>query len=439
MSLDQHRVVEARQRLRAADESPFRHDPAIRVVSLDSPKADEAPIELHPRVAILAGLSESAQQSLAATIDAIRVRNPDVGLTGMIETHGRRRPMSMLHRLQQAPGAGIEAPGLLISAPEASLYIEVAKSAERAILVSAAELRGADERAAQIDEQRAALQQSLEHASTALATIDDRAAMLAAIDDVLLPVEVVEELQGALEVVVADPKRLELQAALEQAEAAKARVLPGDGAQAALLADLAIAEADGTLASYDVIPDGPAAKLHSQLQRFGLETTADQAPQVAARVIAESRELRDMRHSLQRELSDGTEHVEHAPIDDEDSLLDLRAGVDQLRMQVQRRLRAQQQLLAIARETIAELSGLGDAERAAGDLSPVLIEEPLLDLPGELSGAVLSMLLRYSAHRQVICLSDQRLVETWTRSVGGRAGWTKAHGWFLTRDRGART
>ena len=324
--------------------------------------------------------------------------------------------------------------------------MEVAKSAERAILVSAAELRGADERAAEIDEQRAELQRSVEQVSTAIASVDERADMLAAIDEVLLPIEVVQELQAGLDVVQGDPKRLELQAAIEQTEAAKARLLPGDGAQAALLADLAIAEADGTLASYDVIPDGPAANLQLQLQRFGLEASPDRAAQVAAQVVAESQELRDMRDSLHRELGDGPAELGdgaevlraeaecHDEVAEAQSLLDLRQGVDQLRMQIQRRLRAQQQLLEMARETIAELSGQGDAVRAAGDLSPVLIEEPLLDLPSELNGVVLSMLLRHSAHRQVICVSDQRLVQDWVYSVSPRAGWTMSHGWFFSRD-----
>ena len=431
MSLDQQRVEEVRERLRAADQSPFRHDPAIRVVELDSPRDDDAALELHPRVAVLAHLSDGAQQALAATVDAIRLRNPNVGLTGRVETHGRRRPFTMLNRLKQQPGRGIDTSNAFISAPEATLYVEVAKSAERAILVSAAELRGADERAGELDQQRDELASSLESASTALVHADERAAMIATIDDVLLPVETVERLQAGIDAVYADKQRVQLQATLEQAEAVKARVLPGDGVQAALLADLAIAEADGTLAAYDVMPGGPSALLHEQLLGLGLDGSPDQAPKVAARVIAESIELRDMRYALNRELG---ESVEPEAIDDEDSLLDLRRTVDEQRMRIQRRLRAQQQLLAIAQAAIAELSGHGDPARSAGDLSPVLIEEPLADLPTELNGAVLSMLLRHSAHRQVICISDQRLLKNWTDSVTERAGWTEAHGWFLRQD-----
>lgn len=431
MSLDQQRVNEVRERLRAADQSPFRHDPAIRVVEVDSPRSEDCALELHPRVAVLANLSEGAQQALAATVDAIRLRNPNVGLTGRIETHGRRRPFSMLNKLPQQPGRGIDAPAAFISAPEASLYIEVAKSAERAILVSAAELRGADERAMEIDQQREELAATLDSTSTALVRADEREAMIDTIDDVLLPVENVESLQAGIDAVNADKKRVELQAALEQAEAVKARILPGDGVQAALLADLAIAEADGTLAAYDVVPGGPAAALHEQLLGLGLEGSPDQAPRIAARVIAESIELRDMRYALTRDMGEAREHE---TIDDEDSLLDLRRGIDEQRMRIQRRLRAQQQLLAIAKATIAELSGHGNPVHDAGDLSPLLIEEPLVDLPGELNGGVLSMLLRHSAHRQIICISDQRLVQRWANSVNDRAGWTQGHGWFLRQD-----
>ena len=430
MSVDQHRVDEVRERLRAADQSPFRHDPAIRIVELDSPR-QEAALGFHPRVAVLAGLSEAAQQALASTVDAIRVRNPNLGLTGRVETHGRRRPFTMLDRLQFQPGQGIDARANFVSAPEATLYVEVAKSTERAILVSAAELRGADDRAAEIDLQREELAASIESTSVAVVHGDERAELVAAIDEVLLPSETIEALQVGLDKVTTDPQRIELQGALEQAEAAKARVLPGDGAQAALLADLAIAEADGTLASYDVMADGPAAKLHHQLLDLGLGGASDQAPRIAERIIAESLELRDMRHSLNKEL--GETNVPE-PIDEEDSLLDLRQKVDAQRIRIQRRLRAQQQLLAIAQATIAEISGRGDAGTSAGDLSPVLIEEPLADLPSELNGAVLSMLLRHSAHRQIICISDQRLIQNWASSVTGRAGWTEAHGWFLRQD-----
>ena len=265
MSVDQTRVVEARERLRAADQNPFRNDPAIRVVELDSPRDGEAPLIVHPRVAILDGLGESARQSIAATVDGIRLRNPNVGLTGRVEINGRRRPLASLSRSERKVGAGLEAADLFVSAPEADLYIEVAKSAERAIQLSAAELRGADERAEVIDAQRAELAESLATASAFEPSADERAAMLATIDEVVLPVEVVQQLQRGVSALDADPQRVSLRAAIEQTEAARARILPSDGHQAALLADLARAEADGSLAAYDVIPGGPASELHGQL------------------------------------------------------------------------------------------------------------------------------------------------------------------------------
>lgn len=434
MSVDQTRVDEARERLRAADQNPFRNDPAIRVVELDSPRDGDEPLAVHPRVAVLDGLSESAKQSIAATVDGIRLRNRNVGLTGRVEVNGRRRPISSLDQTDRFVGSGLEAADLFISAPEANLYIEVAKSAERAIRLSAAELRGADERADLIDAQRAELAQSLAAASTLEPSADDRQAMLAMIDEVVLPVPAVQQLQRGVAALHADPQRVSLRAAIEQAEAARARLLPSDGNQAALLADLALAEADGSLAAYDVIPGGAASMLHGQLSQLGLDSTPDQAPVVAERVIAESIELHEMRHSLSRELGQG-EVVEIADsIDDDKSLLDQRRALDEQRMRIQRRLRAQQQLLAIAQETIAELQGLGDSARAAGDLSPLLIEEPLADLPASLNGAVLSMLLRHSAHRQLICISNQRQLEQWSASVAGRAGWTRSQGWFQSRD-----
>jgi len=381
-------------------------------------------------VAILSGLAESAQQAIAATIDAIRLRNPSVGLTGRVERNGRRRPLSSLGRVEQQAGAGLEAQSLFVSSPEVDSYLEVAKSAERAIGLSAAELRGADQRGEEIDRQQEELTQSLAETSTAVVDSDERSVLLAAIDEVVLPVEVVQDLQDAVDKLYADPQRTTLLGALEQAEAAKSRLLPGDGNQAALLADLAIAEADGSIAAYDVIPGGAASALHDQLAKHGMADTPDQAPAIAERVIAESIELRQMRHTLSRELGEGTDH---APIDHADSLVDMRRNLERSRLGIQRRLRAQQRLLAIAQQTIAELQGFGDSARAEGDLSPLLIEEPLHDLPGSLNGAVLSMLLRHSAHRQIICISNQQLLEKWVQSVPGRAGWSQSSGWFLNK------
>ena len=430
MSADQTRVAEARQRLRTADHNPFRHDPAIRIVELDAPRPGWEPLVFHPRLVILAGLSSTAHQSIAATVDAIRLRNADVGLTGRVESFGRRRPLSSLPALVQRPGAAVELTHLFVGNPEASIYVEVAESAERAIRLSSSELRGADSRGEEIDEQRQQMADQLAAATAVVPSHNERSAMLATIDDVVLPVEVTEKLRDQLGQLRADPQRVELQAAVVQAEAAKARVLPGDGNQAALLADLAIAEADGSLAAYDVTPGGPASEIHGHLAQLGLAGAPDQAPQIAERLLAETIELRAMRQKISRELGQGSEP---APVDDDDSLIDLRRQVDEQRLHIQRRLRAQQQLLAIAQATIAELNGAADFDRAVGDYSPLLIEDPLMDLPARLNGAVLSMLLRHSVHRQVICVSNQRVLEAWSRSVAGRAGWVEAHGWFSAR------
>ena len=59
---------------------------------------------------------------------------------------------------------------------------------------------------------------------------------------------------------------------------------------------------------------------------------------------------------------------------------------------------------------------------------PILVEEPLDDLPARLGGAILSTLLRHSIDAQVICLSDQRDLESWCRSVGDRVGWAGGTG-----------
>lgn len=432
MSIDSTRIAEARQGLQAVDQNPHRHDPAIRIVDLESPRPNDDPLVLHPNLVIIAGLSEAAQQSIAATVDGIRLRNPNIGLVGRAQIRGRRRPLASLGPVDRRPGAGLASPTLFAGSPETNLYLEVVESAERAIQLSVAELRGAAARRGELEAQREELTNSIAQRSATGVAGDERTAMLATIDEVALPVEVTDELRVGLAALDADPQRVALRAAVEQAEAAKARVLPGDGNQATLLADLAIAEADGSLAAYDVTPGGAADELHRTLERLGLSDTPDRAPEIASRVVAETAELRAMQVRLTQELGTGGESVRECH-DESQSLLEMAGKIDELRFGIERRLRAQQQLLAIARMTVAELHGEANVADQLGDLSPLLIEDPLRDLPQHLNGAVLSMLLRHSLHRQVICLSDQRSLHAWARSVGGRAGWTEASGWFSRR------
>ncbi len=430
-TIDAARVAEARRRLRERSANgAFVDDDALRIVRLDSPRVGELPLELHRSLAIVANLGDGPRQSLAATIDAIRQRNPNLGLTGTIEIRGRERQLDSLERPLRRPGAGLLEPQPLLATAESQLFVEVAEAVERAVLLANAELRGADLAAAELALKLEATTSQLIAASP---RGEDAASMLATIDQVRLSDSTIDQLRSLLVELDTDRQRTAYTAAVEQAYAAKSRVLPGDGNQAMLLADLAIAEADGSLAAYDMAPDGVAERLHEVLESVGLGTHPADAPNIALRALTENEHLDRMRADIlattpaleagQNPGSEATDSVHH----------ELRL-IDDLRMRIQRRLRSQQQLLALARQTVHELrTGVELASSSNDDLTPLLIEDPLADVPGSLGGAVLSLLLRHSVHRQIICVSEVSALDRWTQSVSGRAGWVHAHGWFSAR------
>ena len=430
---DSTRVVEARRRLRETSDNSSIDDDAVRIVSLNSPRGADEPLALHRSLAIIARLGDGPRQALASTVDAVRQRNPNMGLTGSIEIRGRRRSIDSLERPLYRPGADLLAPLPMLASAEAALFIEVAEAIDRAVLLANAELRGADTAAAE-------LAQELEDITTAVLAESpnnqDPSAMLATIEQVRLPDSDVNQLRGLLAELESDPTRVTYQAAVEQAHAAKGGLLPGDGNQAMLLADLAIAEADGSLAAYDMAPGGVAERIHLVLEGVGLATHPAEAPGVARRALTETEQLDQMRAELlssTRALNAG-DRQRDALIDREETLRDDLRRVEDVRMRIQRRLRAQQQLLALARQTVDEIHrGSAREIRTIEDLSPLLIEDPLGDVASHLGGAVLSLLLRHSLQRQIICVSEFTALERWCGSVGERAGWVQAHGWFAAR------
>ena len=433
MSVEEGRVAEARRRLRDEDSNPYRDDQAIRLVTLDAPRPDNPALELHRALAIVAGLTEAARQSIAATVDAIRLRNPNVGLTGRVEVGGRRRPIADLDRVRHQPGTTLATTPSLVRSSEVALYHDLVESIERATELSSAELRGADQVA--ID-----LAIRLEERTSELLQSDpanfEQNSPLAIIDSVALPADLVDGLRASLAELDADTSRRELQDKLEEAKSAKHDAPKATDQLSPLLADLMIAEADGCLAAYDAMPGGPADVLNQKLAIIGLFTPPADAPEVARSVVEDNDDLVAMRSRLVESTDPGQLAPAPAPPPDDptplsNSIAEQLRELDSHRLHIQRRLRAQQQLLAIARYTMREISGLeGSTDRDDHALTPILIEDPLDDIPARYSGIVLSMLLRYSANRQVVCISDLVGLSEWSQSVGERAAWVDAPGWF---------
>ena len=437
------RVKEARERLAAADSPEGNNDPAVRLVELFSPRPAEGSLTLHRAFSVVFDLTDAARQSLAATIDGIRSENENVGLDGVVETYGRRYPIHQATSLApKVPGSALVPTSSLLGrsashTSEQAALLEVIDTIDRAILLTSAELRGAEAAASDIETERGIVTNrdagSAVGATLVMRSEDEE--MLEALDAVAPPVTAVSELSAVVDLLSDDPERIRLEAALSQARAARDCVLPGDANDVIVLADLAIAEANGALAEYDMTPGSPTEVLTGQLAALGFTAAPFEAAEVANRLIDESAELETIRARLVRS-------IELAAMPPEIVELDTaRAIVAERQLRISRRLRSQQQLLAVARAESRRLGLDGDGNGAILDLRdeperpfPILIEEPLADLPARLSGAILSMLLRYSHQTQVICVTDQTDLASWCESVGERADWVSAGGWFAGRS-----
>jgi hypothetical protein len=440
-TVDIDRIQRARERLRSAIDSPRRGDPAIRLVELHSPLPGDEALQFHRNFCVISELSERGRQALSATIDGLRLNDPTNGLAGTIETRGRRASLTHVRTEQQSPGTALVPsraffPGASARTARAAQLAEVIEMIARAVLLSGAELRGADAAAEEIRRSvvppRTEIMIPDQH-------VDDARRTLQALEEVAPSREIVAELASAAEALDGDRARVALEAKRSQAQAAKAQLLPTTGRDVVMMADLAVAEADGEIAEYDMIPGSTAGQLAAYLALLDIETSPAAAPALAQRVLKEATELESIRvRTLETIDAEAAKrgpnghgagpHVELQHIDDQ-------------RHHIQRRLRSQQQLLAVAREQWAR-AGIGDLDlRSHLELTrdserplPILVEEPLADLPARLSGGILSTLLRHSAQTQVICVSDQVDLRSWCTSVGDRADWVAASGWFAGGD-----
>ena len=445
-SMDLGRVNEARRRLESAEMKTPHSDASIRIVELHSPRVGDHPLCLNDQFCIIAKMSEPARQALAATIDGVRTNNENMGLGGVVESLGRRSRMHQHPIKQKAePGTAL-VPTLSIFGRSAHMeeveqLIEVIETIDRAVLLSGAELRGADAAADSLDAEISQVTDlgagRTEEPGAALelyTSVNPRAdekQILAALDSVAIPENRVEQIQQAVQGLRGDAQRTRLQATCSQAVAARSQVQPSDGREVAMLAELAVAEAEGSLAEYDMQPGSTAETLTSHLADIGIEASAYTAAEIADRIVKENTEL----NMIRSRVASSIDRIALSP--ELERLTAERKRVEAHRLSIQRRLRSQQQLLAVARDESTRL-GLDqyalDLRDAAERPTPILIEDPLEDLPARLSGAILSTLLRHSAQTQVICVSNQLDLREWSTSVGDRAGWVQATGWFAGKS-----
>ena len=437
-TVDLDRIYKARERLRSATDSPERDDPAIRLVELHSPQPGDSSLAFHRNFCVISELSERGRQALSATIDELRLNDPTNGLAGTIETRGRRASLTHLRTEQQPPGTALVPSRAFFAGASAhtAQLAEVIERIDQAVLLSGAELRGADAAAEEI-------RRSVVPRPTEIMIpdqhVDDARRTLQALEEVAPPREIVAELASAAEALNGDRARVALEAKRSQAQAAKVQLGPTAGRDVVMLADLAVAEADGEIAEYDMIPGSTAGRLAASLALLDIETSAAAAPALAERVLEETTELESIRVRALETID--AEAAKRSPNGQGTGRHAELQHIDDQRHHIQRRLRSQQQLLAVAREQWTR-AGIGDLNlRSHLELTkdterplPILVEEPLADLPARMSGAILSTLLRHSAQTQVICVSDQVDLRPWCTSVGDRAGWVAASGWFAGRD-----
>lgn len=402
-AIDQGRVDRARQRLESAAQGGAVNDPAIRIVKLNPPEEGGQSVRLNRRLTMLSGLSGSGARTVFATIDGM-ARDIN-GATG-------------------ADADGTSPPGNAAAETAADAHtttlVDIVDSCEQAMLLSGAEMRGADMALADIEEQIRSAQSSppppSEHDQPSSAT----AGFAAFIAQVLHNPADADSITHGLEALQSDPRRIALQAACSLD-------LEGDsgfdgpklfGSSNRVQTNLVRAEAEGELSEYDMAPGSPAYVLASRLDYAGIPTSPFEAADVATRLLAEIDTAKENQAAFEQSLG--------ALTGTDAELAAKREAVINQRSTAARRAATLQNLHRIARSQIQNRNGDG---RRRG-LMPVLIEEPFNHLPDELTHATLAMLLEHSEVAQVILVTSRSDVRAWFTSADDRAECVDATGWF---------
>ena len=393
-ALDQGRIDRARERLESAAGRDSASDPAIRIVKLNPPEAGAESLQLNRKLTMLSGLSGSGRRTLFGTIDGMQ---RDAGLSA--EAHSAET-----FEIEVDPNNAT-----------AAVLLRIIDSCEQAMLLSGAEMRGADMVLADLDEKIRSLQNSPDSEVDTPEAPVRRPEFDAFITQVLdLPADA-DSIVGGLAALSRDPRRVALKAAcsLELDEAAGGPKLFGSSVRGQ--SNLVRAEAEGELSEYDMTPGSPAYVLASRLEVIGIPTSPLDAAEVATALLTQIEEAQQ--HQAAYAESVGALTCSAAELASERELIVTRRGT------ALRRQSTQQHLRRIARSQL-------DADSRARGLMPVLIEEPFADLPDELTQPTLSMLLKHTELAQVILVASDVDVRAWCDAIDDRAQVVDATGWF---------
>ncbi len=383
------RVREARQRLRQASDERTRTDPALRILTLGSPRPADAPLRLHAGLTVVHGLAEDARAALSVTVAGLYENAPHLGLEGTVLVDGRNQSIRAPRPPAASQLAGAEAmfaplDDIPFSLPtigwaEVSDLTDLVGSIETAVRLTEAELRGADDAARQLRIEQTDVPDVID---LRVHENDDAET---------------RETLTAVEAVTPDP---EVIGRLKQALASDLDVRP-------ILAELGL--------------DG------------GAEPTV-----IATQALQESEELASIRRRLEARLAGVIEPVRTAP----GTSTELQQ-LERRRTRLRRRLRSQRAFLAAAQDHLSfavdggaspgmptRLESAAIPANSDGRPLPLLVEDPLHDIPGRQGVSALAVLLRVSEMCQVICVSDEPELQDWTVAVGDRAQWVRAAGWF---------
>lgn len=404
-ALDHDRVGRARERLEAAARTGAVNDPAVRIVKLNPPIAGGVPVALNRKVTMLCGLSRSGARTLFSTIDGMQ-RDADRLRSEVEEVDPTLDPLE----------------------PRVAERLAIIESCDQALLLSGAEMRGADLVLADLDEKIAsALPRQETETDVELSrevSPEFEAFVAQALDS---PSDIIS-IEDGLAALSTDARRVALKAAcsLELQPADRSgQTSPGMrlfGSSSRAQTNLIRAEAEGELSEYDMTPGSPAYVLASRLDFAGIATSPLDAAAVATDLLAQIEQAKEDRATYEQSMRELTGSGQELAAE--------RDAVMIRRTSAARRQSTQQHLRRIAHSQLSE-----HGTRPRG-LMPVLIEEPFDALPHDLTTTTLRMLLDYSEIAQIILVSSRSDVRQWCQAMDDRVDDVTATGWFAEEHDG---
>ena len=276
------RVREARRRLREVIRDIPRADPAIRIVELESPRSGGVPLSLHPDFSVIAGLSVRGHDEVVATIDALHRGSPNAGLSGTIIVEGAGVP---LHDPNITAVVEPEPPFFNdlefdVTWTDNSELNELVEAIEAAVLVTSAELRGADAtmnklRAVDID------QPEVIDLRTTDADREEIRRTLEALNAIEPDESAIAVLAERLERLSSAPSSVSLQATVEQYSAALERLQPTDPEHVRVNLEKALDDAVEAQNAAERMRRTEAYGVVDLLATLGVDSSPETAPDIA--------------------------------------------------------------------------------------------------------------------------------------------------------------